>query len=86
MLVQCLSLYCHLIGDIWCSVPFPDRGMVAQYGGTTVAPDNKPAEDFQQLRQTKWEQVEAFSINVSEFTLALVARDEFGIIFPCGFM
>ncbi|KAL3526718.1 hypothetical protein ACH5RR_011374 [Cinchona calisaya] len=78
MFVQCSTLYRHLIGDIWHSVPSPDRGMVAQYGETTVAPDNKPAQDFQQLPKAKWDQVEAIDINVSKFTLTLVDGDEFG--------
>ncbi|XP_071913295.1 uncharacterized protein [Coffea arabica] len=78
MFVHCLTLYCHLIGEIWRYVPSPDRVIAAQYGEPMVASNDKPAQDSQQLQKTKWDKLEAFSISISDFTLALLARDEFG--------
>ena len=86
MFVHCLTLYCHLIGEIWRYVPSPDRVIAAQYGEPMVASNDKPAQDSQQLQKTKWDKLEAFSISISDFTLALLARDEFGNIYPCGFI
>ncbi|CAI9110059.1 OLC1v1010021C1 [Oldenlandia corymbosa var. corymbosa] len=76
--VQCLTLYSRLTQAMLPSAPPAEKPLVPKHDDTVETSENKSTQDFQQLVKNNWRHVETFCINLTQFTLAVVSRDEFG--------
>lgn len=77
MFIQCFTLYHCQFRDLWPAATSSRE----QHDGNTDAMTNLPNQELQCQQLVNWNQLEALSINISQLSLALMGRDESGIIF-----
>ena len=80
MFVDCFASYLRCVGYLLHVVTSSEEHMVTEAGEDMAVQDGHPKrEQHNSFQHMIWEQLEVLTIDVSKFSLLLVAEDESGI-------
>lgn len=77
-MVECYAFYCNQLEGLWQAVT---EHLVIQNDEDTSLLRSSSNQQLEQHKLVNWNQVEAFAMNISQVSLALVDGDKSGIIF-----
>lgn len=77
-MVECYAFYFNQLGGLW---PAVTEHLVVQNEEDTSLLRSSSYQQLEQHKLVNWDQVEAFAVNLSRVSLALVDGDKSGIIF-----